>query len=82
MEFRVRGIENLAKVVQFFKENELQTRKKNDFERFSEVIGLMSNGKHLSSEGLREIARLALSMNRRRNKSASIILRDCTPDAN
>ena len=82
MEFRVRGIENLAKLVQFFKKNQLRTRKKRDFERFSEVIDLMIHGKHLSSEGLREIAELALSMNRRRNKSASIILRDCTPDAN
>ena len=63
-EFRVRGLENLNKIVEFFKKNELRTSKKKDFEIFSEVIGLMNNEEHLTREGLDKIAKLISGMNR------------------
>ena len=64
-EFRVRGLENLNKIVDFFNKNQLQTSKRKDFEIFSEVIKLMNDNLHLTREGLNEIANLISRMNRR-----------------
>ena len=80
MEFRVRGIIDLTKIVEFFKRNPLRTRKKKDFEKFAHVIRIIQNGQHLKNEGLRKAAQLAVTMNRKCNTTASRILRDCTPD--
>ena len=80
-EFRVRGLENLTRVVEFFVAHPLKTTKQNDFETFSKVIRLMQRGEHLTRSGLVNVARLSLAMNSRRNTSASRILRDCTQDA-
>ena len=80
MEFRVRGLENLTQIVGFFETHSLRTRKRHDFAKFAQVIRLMRGGHHLSMAGIREIARLSLSMNRKRNASATRILRDCTPN--
>ena len=63
-EFRIRGLENLNKIVEFFKNNPLQTSKERNFEIFSEIIGMMNNKEHLSEEGLHRIAKLAAKMNR------------------
>ena len=64
-EFRVRGLENLNKLIKFFRENSLRTTKKKDFETFSKVITLMNNKKHLTKEGLDKIANLISDMNRK-----------------
>ena len=64
-EFRVRGLENLNKLVNFFNENSLKTSKKNDFKIFSKIIQLMNNKKHLTKNGLDKIAKLASEMNRK-----------------
>ncbi len=64
-EFRVRGLENLNKIVSFFKLNKLQTSKRKDFEIFSEVIDLMNKKEHLSKSGLDKIANLIKEMNRK-----------------
>ena len=66
-EFRVRGLENLNKLIKFFEENHLQTSKKNDFEIFKRVIQLMNNKEHLTNEGLNKIANLISKMNRKPN---------------
>ena len=58
-------MENLNKLVWFFKENPLQTSKQRSFELFSEVIELMNNKQHLTKEGLNKIADLASQMNRK-----------------
>ena len=63
--FRVRGLENLNKIVNFFNENPLQSSKRKNFEIFSQVIQLMNNKKHLSKEGLDKIAILISKMNRK-----------------
>ncbi len=79
MEFRVRGLKNLSAVVEFFESHPLRTKKRNDFGKFAQVIRLMTAGTHLTAYGLRKVAQLSLQMNRRRNDSASRILRDFTP---
>ncbi|MBI3334726.1 LAGLIDADG family homing endonuclease, partial [Candidatus Pacearchaeota archaeon] len=66
-EFRVRGLGNLNKIVDFFKINNLRTSKRKDFEIFSEVIKLMNNQRHLTKDGLDEIAQLISNMNRKPN---------------
>ena len=64
-EFKVRGLENLNKIVKFFNKNSLKTSKKKDFEIFSKVIQLMNNKEHLTKEGLNIIAKLISEMNRK-----------------
>ena len=80
MELRIRGMENLTRVVEFFGQHPLRTRKQNDFRKFARVIRLMRRGDHLRASGLVDVAKNALSMNRRRNQAASRILRDFTPN--
>ena len=64
-EFRVRGLENLNKIIDFFNKNQLQTSKRKDFKIFSEVIQMMNNNEHLNKEGLDKIAKLVSEMNRK-----------------
>ena len=64
-EFRFRGLENLNKLVKFFKENPLMSEKRKNFEIFSEVIELMNAKEHLRKEGLDKIAKLISEMNRK-----------------
>src|SRR3989344_2142964 len=68
-EFRVRGLVNLVKVVEFFRANPLQTSKQQNFEIFSQVIQMMSNDEHLTKQGLQKIALLASNMNRQVNRN-------------
>jgi hypothetical protein len=63
--FRVRGLENLNKVVKFFQEHSLKTSKRKNFEIFSEIIEMMNNKEHLTKEGLDKIAKLISEMNRK-----------------
>ena len=63
-EFRVRGIENLNRVVLFFKKYPLKTSKRKDFEIFSDVLELMNRKEHLSLVGLDKIAKFVSKMNR------------------
>ena len=65
MNFRVRGLENLNKVVKFFKKYPLITSKRKNFEIFSEVIQIMNDKKHLTKEGLDSIAKLVSGMNKK-----------------
>jgi len=63
-ELRVRGIEDLNKIVKFFEAHELQTTKKDNFNLFAKVISMMNKGQHLTEHGLKEIAKIASLMNR------------------
>ncbi len=63
-EFRVRGLNNLNRLIAFFKYYPLQTSKQRNFEIFSEIIEQMNQGEHLNKEGLNRIAILASKMNR------------------
>jgi hypothetical protein len=72
MEYRVRKLETLSKVIiPFFEANSLLTYKKFDFYIFSEIVRKMSNGDHLNFHGLEEIRRLKSKMNRRQMKIES-----------
>ena len=67
-EYRVRGLNNLTEIVEFFIKNPLQTdTKKHSFERFAKVIEMMNNKKHLTQEGLKQIEFIVSEMNRQPN---------------
>jgi hypothetical protein len=66
MRFSVKRRGDLLRiVVPFFEERPLRTAKRHDFERFATVLQMMEAGVHLSSDGLRDIARITETMNRR-----------------
>ncbi len=64
-EFRVRGLENLNKIVKFFNKNPLKTSKQKNFEIFSKIVELINQKKHLTQKGLNKIANLASKMNQK-----------------
>jgi len=64
-ELRIRKLQDLRKVVSFFKQHPLQTKKKKDLEIFGEILELMEKKKHLTLEGLTDIANLCWSMNKK-----------------
>ena len=65
--YHVRRFSELAnRIVPFFEANPLRTAKRGDFAAFATVIGLMEARAHLSEGGLREIADVAATMNRRK----------------
>ena len=68
-ELRVRGLENLNRIVAVFNKHELKTTKRENFKIFAEVISLMNKGQHLNLRGLRKIAKLASNMNRKVQRS-------------
>lgn len=77
----VRSVEDLRTiVVPFFKANTLKTSKHEDFEKFVQVLDLMDQDKHLSNDGIAEIAKIAETMNRRKPSRFLRILRDYTPN--
>ena len=64
----VRALDALrTKVVPFFEKHPLKTKKREDFKKFAQVLEWMSEKKHLSKDGLREIAGVAQTMNRRKS---------------
>jgi hypothetical protein len=67
-ELRVRGINDLKKVVKFFKKHRLQTTKRKNFDLFAEIISMMEQKRHLSHYGLRGIAEKASKMNQQIKK--------------
>ena len=76
--YTVRPLKDLdEKIIPFFKQNELKTAKKNDFQYFCKIIKMMKKGKHLSRKGFSQVLDLTSKMNRRQSR----ILNDYTPDA-
>jgi hypothetical protein len=67
--YRVRGKEHLLeRIVPFFVEHPLKSRKRVDFEKFRRVLLMMKAGDHLKAEGVEEIRRIAAQMNRGRSR--------------
>ena len=65
MAFRVRSKEHLlARIVPFFLEHPLKTKKHVDFMKFRRVLLMMEEGVHLTSEGIESIRSIAAEMNR------------------
>ncbi len=62
-EYRVRRIEHLREIARFFEQHRLRTKKRVDALKFSDVLRMMDERRHLTVDGLRDIAKLAASMN-------------------
>lgn len=64
--FVVRRREDLlTRIVPFFEDNPLITAKQNDFELFCLVLTMMNDHRHLTREGMSEIASITQRMNRK-----------------
>jgi hypothetical protein len=61
-EYRVRRLDHLREVASFFESHKLKTKKRVDFGRFREVLTMMEEGRHLTTDGLKDIARIATLM--------------------
>src|SRR5207302_6915285 len=64
-ELRIRRLNDLKRVVQFFSETQLQSKKRRDFEIFRDIIDNMAKRQHLEREGLTRIATMPWQMNRK-----------------
>lgn len=68
-------------VIPFFRDHPMRTAKQFNFAKFAQVVELVDRGRHLSPQGLIEIAQIAETMNRRKPRTEMIrILRGHTPD--
>ena len=69
-------------VIPFFQQHRLRTSKRDNFDRFVECVELISAGRHLTVDGLIQIAEITETMNRKKSRQDLIrILRDYTPGA-
>lgn len=63
----VRSVKDLRNIIiPFFKENELKTAKRDDFVKFIKIIDMMDEKYHLKKEGIKRIARIIETMNRKK----------------
>ena len=73
--------ELLEVIIPFFRQNPLRSSKQHDFEKFAHCVELIEANRHLTREGLIDIAEIAQTMNRQKPRTDLIrILRDYTPD--
>jgi hypothetical protein len=69
------------RIIPFFREYPLRSAKQRDFEKFAECVERTHAGRHLTAQGLIEIAEIAQTMNRQKPRHDLIrILRGHTPD--
>ena len=69
MAYRVRGLKHLLeRIVPFFVEHPLKTRKNVDFQKFRDVLLMMDAGEHLTAGGIDKIRTIAAQMNRGRSR--------------
>ena len=65
MAYRVRGQKHLLeRIIPFFVEHPLKTKKHVDFEKFRKVLLMMEAGEHLTPDGIERIRAVASRMNR------------------
>ena len=63
--YRVRGVKHLnERVIPFFEQHPLKTRKNVEFRKFRRILRLMAAGGHLDDEGIEKIRSIAAQMNR------------------
>ena len=75
MAFRVRGQEHLLqRIVPFFEEHPLKSKKRVDFEKFRSILRMMEAGDHLTAVGVERIREIASQMNRGSIKVKSSLL--------
>lgn len=76
MELRIRKLDALQDIViPFFETNPLQTQKKHDFIKFAKIVRFISQGSHLTRNGLIEIIDVASQMNRA-DKQKTLLIRE------
>lgn len=75
-EYRVRKIEHLLKIIEFFEKHPLKTSKNINFKKFAKIVRLMEKKEHLEKEGVKKIIRIAIQMNRRNKPLAMKILEE------
>jgi LAGLIDADG endonuclease len=64
MSYRVRSLDHLnEKIVPFFEEHSLKSKKRVDFAKFRRVLLMMTRNEHLTSEGIEEVRAIAKTMN-------------------
>jgi hypothetical protein len=69
MAYRVRGQKHLLeRIIPFFVEHPLKTKKHVDFEKFRKVLLMMEAGEHLTPDGIERIRAVAGQMNRGRSR--------------
>jgi len=61
--YRIRKLECLNEICEFFLRHSLKTKKNVDFRKFRKVILMINEKKHLTKEGLLGIIDIALGMN-------------------
>ena len=65
--FNVRALPDLVnRIIPFFEANPLRTAKADELQKFAVVVRMMELGRHLTVEGLSEIAAIAETMNHRK----------------
>ena len=74
--YRVRKLENLLKICEFFTRFPLRTKKRVDFQKFKKAINMMKAGKHLTKDGFIEILEIALRMNTGNRERLLQIIKD------
>ena len=68
-------------IVPFFSAHPLQSSKRSDFEKFASCLEIIRSGRHLTTNGLIEIAEITQMMNHQKPRHELIrILRGHTPD--
>ena len=77
LKYEVRDLASLlSRVIPHFEQHPLMSSERKDFEKFAAICRLLEGRRHLSREGLREIAALAVRMNpsgKRRFQLAELI---------
>ena len=69
MAYRVRSLDHLReRIVPFFLEHPLKSKKQTDFTKFNRVLRMMETGDHLTAEGIDMIREVAEQMNRGRSR--------------
>ena len=68
-------------IIPFFRRYPLMSSKQQDFEKFATCVEMIDAGRHLTTDGLVEIAEITQTMNRQKPRHELIrILRGHTPD--
>ena len=60
---RIRNLNALMEVCEFFMKHSLKTTKNADFRKFRKIVNLMHQKRHLTRDGLIEIIGIAMQMN-------------------
>jgi hypothetical protein len=75
--FRIRKLESLMVICEFFVKHPLKTKKNVDFRKFRKIILKMMRKDHLERDGMKEIIDIAMTMNTGNRESLLKLKEDC-----